>query len=347
MSDRKVVHEKDVAWRRWEMTELGTRGKRASEARRDPAAKLGAKPGANGGQGTRPGQTRPAQPAPGAGKTPQARQTRPGAAQREPANAGASARPGTEKAGANAKAGRATAAAGRSDASEQRREAAKDKKAIDAERKKARDQGHREGRDAGHKEGYAQGLEEGRAAARAELEAEITETLKPLRSLATQFSEALSRIDDELANELVSLALATGRQMAAEALEASPEHVADLVRALLHSEPVMHGHPRLWLHPDDFQLVSQSLGQELDAAGWALQPDDQISRGGCRVTSESGELDATWESRWETVCQQVRRRRSSSEKAAEAQELKEAAEAAERARSQEPAATTPAGEDTE
>ena len=74
--------------------------------------------------------------------------------------------------------------------------------------------------------------------------------------------------------------------------------------------------------------MNEYLGKELKAAGWALQPDDQVSRGGCRVTSATGELDATWESRWQAVRQQVRGRHSASEQAAAAQGLLEAAQSA-------------------
>ncbi|MFD2437126.1 FliH/SctL family protein [Modicisalibacter luteus] len=80
------------------------------------------------------------------------------------------------------------------------------------------------------------------------------------------------------------------------------------MRELLHAEPALSGRPRLWLHPADLTLVKGHLGAEFEAAGWQLQPDDTISRGGCRATSSSGELDATLESRWESITQQVRRR---------------------------------------
>ncbi|MCH4562957.1 MULTISPECIES: flagellar assembly protein FliH [Halomonas] len=175
--------------------------------------------------------------------------------------------------------------------------------------REAREQGHREGFTAGHAEGLAQGLAEGREQARAEFEREVRETLAPLLSLAEQFGEALARLDEAVAGELVELALATGRQLAGEALKARPRQVLETVRALLHSEPAMTGKPRLWLHPLDHRLVEEHLGHELEAAGWTLQPDDQLRRGGCRVTSASGELDATWESRWQAVKGQVRRRR--------------------------------------
>jgi flagellar assembly protein FliH len=109
--------------------------------------------------------------------------------------------------------------------------------------------------------------------------------------------------------------------LAGEALAANPAQVVDLVRGLLHSEPPMLGKPRLWLHPLDHELVREYLGQELQAAGWVLQPDDQVSRGGCRVTGANGELDATWESRWQAVRQRVRGRHSTTEQEAAAQAL--------------------------
>lgn len=176
----------------------------------------------------------------------------------------------------------------------------------------ARQEGHRQGHEAGHAEGYQAGLTEGMAQGRTQVEEEFEqrmgETLTPLLPLAESFSSALHELDEAVAEELVELALATGRQLAGEALKARPKQVLEIVRGLLHTEPVMSGRPRLWLHPRDHALVEEHLGHELQAAGWTLQPDDQVTRGGCRVTSASGELDATWETRWEAVKRQVRRR---------------------------------------
>lgn len=297
-ADAKITRGQDVPWRRWQMTELGPRHGTATANARPAASaatrsvEAAAQPGhgKQGGAGTGPGPAKAAAPS--------------ASAQRE------EPRQGPEK----AKRGRPTDA---------------HKKALDAERKQAREaarkEGHAAGLKAGQADGYATGLEEGRKAARKEFDQRINETLKPVQNLALQFSDALALLNDEMAKDLVELALTTGRHLAGEALQANPEHVVDLVRGLLHSEPELHGKPRLWLHPQDHDLVDQYLGQELKAAGWALQPDDQVSRGGCRVTSGTGELDATWESRWQTVRQQVRSRRSASEQASAAQALLDAA----------------------
>lgn len=175
-------------------------------------------------------------------------------------------------------------------------------------REEARRQGYEEGLAAGRADGHAQGLEEGRLAGEQALQAQIREAVEPLRALAQTFEQALAQLDGQIAEQLVELALAAARQLAGEALQAEPEHILPIVRELLHSEPPLGGKPRLWLHPADLQLVREQLGAELHAAGWQLQPDALIIRGGCRATSQGGDLDATWESRWAAIARQVRKR---------------------------------------
>lgn len=172
----------------------------------------------------------------------------------------------------------------------------------------AREQGYRDGFAEGREAGYAAGLVEGRRAGEAELQQQLQQTLQPLQGLAAQFGAALAQLDERIAAQLVDLALVTGRQLAGEALAAHPEQILEIVRELLHSEPALSGQPRLWLHPADLVLVKAQLGDELEAAGWRLQPDSELSRGGCRASAGSGELDATRERRWEALVAQIRHR---------------------------------------
>lgn len=178
-------------------------------------------------------------------------------------------------------------------------------------REEARQEGYAAGQAEGYQAGYEQGLADGREAGEQELKRQAKKVLAPLAPLAQHFSEALTQLDQEIADDLVELALTTGRQLAGEALDAHPEQILDIVRELLHADPTLNGHPRLWLHPADLSLVKAHLGDEFSAAGWRLQPDDTISRGGCRVTSPSGELDATWERRWAIITAMIRQRHHS------------------------------------
>ncbi|MBT2326334.1 flagellar assembly protein FliH [Variovorax paradoxus] len=154
-------------------------------------------------------------------------------------------------------------------------------------------EGRREGWTQGHAEGRTEGLAAGLAAASAHAE--------QLRALAATLPEALRRAESELADAILTLALDVARQVVHRTLRAEPEWVLPLVQDLLHAEPALQGEPRLLLHPEDVALVKNSLGNELQIAGWQLRADDTLARGGCRVQSASGEMDASLETRWKSV----------------------------------------------
>lgn len=175
-----------------------------------------------------------------------------------------------------------------------------------AAREEARQQGFEAGFNEGRTQGYAQGLEEGRQAGEQALQQQAHEVLQPLQQLATAFSQALESLDEQVSDHLLGLALMVGRHMAGLELQSRPEQILDIIKSLLHAEPALQGKPCLWLNPADLAMVRSHLDHELHAAGWELRPDEQISRGGCRASSASGELDATWESRWEQLLTQLR-----------------------------------------
>ena len=158
-------------------------------------------------------------------------------------------------------------------------------------------EGRREGHAKGHAEGYAQGRTEGLAAGLAAASAHAEQ----LRALAASLPAALRRADSELADAVLTLALDVARQVVHRTLRAEPEWVLPMVQDLLHAEPALQGEPRLLLHPDDVALVRNSLGNELQAAGWQVRPDETMTRGGCRVQSATGEMDASLETRWKSV----------------------------------------------
>ncbi|HBP92553.1 MAG TPA: flagellar assembly protein FliH, partial [Alcanivorax sp.] len=111
-------------------------------------------------------------------------------------------------------------------------------------REEARREGHREGFEAGRQEGHAQGLEEGRRAGEHETARQRQEALAPLAALVDEFRSALADLDHAIAEDLVDLALATGRQLAGDALREEPAEILNLVRTLIHEEPALNGKTR-------------------------------------------------------------------------------------------------------
>jgi flagellar assembly protein FliH len=158
-----------------------------------------------------------------------------------------------------------------------------------------------EARQAGEAEGRLQGHAQGRTEGHAAGLAEAREQAAKLLALALSLPAAISCAEAEIADSLLALALDLGRQLAGAALQADPAIILAVVRELLVAEPALSGSPRLLLHADDAALVREHLAEEMETAGWTLQVDAAITRGGCAVKAGSGEFDATIETRRQRV----------------------------------------------
>lgn len=203
----------------------------------------------------------------------------------------------------------ADTAHGKHDAADER--ALRQQAELRALREKTHAAAQREGYAAGFAEGrekgYAEGLQAGREAGERELAERRQQLVEPLAALIDGLREALDQLDTDIGDSLADVALAAGRQLAGDALQAKPEQIRTLIRELLREEPLFSGQPCLRLHPDDLALVDAQLADELGGAGWKTQADASLERGGCRVSGPEGELNATREVRWQALLARARR----------------------------------------
>lgn len=141
--------------------------------------------------------------------------------------------------------------------------------------------------------GYAAGLEEGRAEARAEA-ARIAALHDHLRS-------QLQEMDQVISEQLLAVAIEIAGQVLRKSLRVKPELLLPVVREAITTLPLHHGHPTLFLNPDDASLIRQHMGDQLNHNGWRIFEDVTIDRGGCRIESGASEVDATLQTRWRRV----------------------------------------------
>ena len=156
-----------------------------------------------------------------------------------------------------------------------------------------REQARAEGYDEGHAAGYADALAIGRAEAAAELE--------HMKTLALTFGTALSQADENIAGDVLELALHLAKGMLRTALEVKPELVMPVVREAIEYLPVLQQPAILMLNPDDITLVRDAIGEELDKGGWRVVEDPAIGRGGCKIDTASNQIDAQAASRWQRL----------------------------------------------
>ncbi|MCK9260988.1 MAG: flagellar assembly protein FliH [Azoarcus sp.] len=159
------------------------------------------------------------------------------------------------------------------------------------------------GREEGLSEGRAEGIEAGREAGYAEGKAQAEAEAERLAGLADELDAAMTKIDEEVADELLALAIEIARQVLQHTLATQPDSVTETIRAALQQLPQSHAQIRL--NPEDLALAREHLGEQLSHGGHRLIEDESIARGGCRVEASGAQIDATMETRWRRVLESL------------------------------------------
>lgn len=168
-------------------------------------------------------------------------------------------------------------------------------------------QGQAHGVEVGKKEGFDAGFAEGKTAGYtqglSESNAQQRETGERFSRLLEEFKIALDNLDSVIPSRLVQLSLTAARSMLGNNITFDNNALLEKIQQLLQQETLFKGMAQLWINPDDMVLVQEHVGQSLTKQGWELRADTNILPGGCRITSEEGEFDATLNTRWRELCE--------------------------------------------
>lgn len=181
---------------------------------------------------------------------------------------------------------------------------------LERVRAEARAQAYAEGLEQGHADGYAQGYAkgeaEGHAAGHAQGLAEgaqiAHQQAEALAALLSHCHESAVTLHEHVPATLLRVALSVAQKVVGSELRTKPEHLLPWVEKLLRQDAASEGLVKLHLNPEDVQLVSAQLGPALADQQWRLIPDESVARGGCRLFTPLGELDATLQTRWQNAC---------------------------------------------
>lgn len=155
--------------------------------------------------------------------------------------------------------------------------------------------GYNEGLSTGHTEGFAAGETAGAAEGR--------QAADQLLLVASKLDLALTRIDREIAEEVLALSLEIARQMVRQTIAAKPETVLTVVEDALSQLP--HMHAVIYLHPADAALVRKHSGDQLSHAGHRIHEDNRMQRGDVIIESGGAQVDATLATRWRRILESL------------------------------------------
>lgn len=159
-----------------------------------------------------------------------------------------------------------------------------------------------------YREAYAKGHQAGLAAAQAQMQPvhkQLQEQVAYLESLLDGLSRPLQQLDAQVEEQLVRLALAIARQLVRRELRIEPAQVIAIVRETVGLLPAAARDVRVHLHPQDAAIVREKLSTPREQEGaeraWTLVEDPVMTRGGCRVTTETAQIDARLDTRMQAV----------------------------------------------
>lgn len=142
-------------------------------------------------------------------------------------------------------------------------------------------------------EGLANGYKDGLAKGNAELQSQFELLKKALSSL----SEPFVQLDQEVETQLAQLAVTIARQLVRREIKTDPGQIIAIVREAILVLPSAGRQTSVYLNPEDLELVRSKLSASESESVWRLVEDPTLSRGDCKVATDTSSIDATVERR--------------------------------------------------
>ena len=153
-------------------------------------------------------------------------------------------------------------------------------------------------RDGAHEDGLRDGYAQGLVNAETEARAQLKKKLGQFDALAAALARPLQQMDDAAENTLVDMVIALSSHILRRELSLQPEQVLQVVREAIKLLPVSAQTIRIYLQPDDAQLLREAMALDNSRERpWQVFDEASLSRGGCRVQTDDTLVDYSLEQR--------------------------------------------------
>ena len=149
-------------------------------------------------------------------------------------------------------------------------------------------------RQAGYQDGYRDGL----VALENFKQAFAQQATSQIGALLEAFDAQFTALDAQVAKALTHTAVQLAQQVLRCELAQRPELVATVATEAVNAVMLSARHISVHVHPQDLPLVADGAEEALNARGARLHADAAVARGGVRVHSDVGDIDARIAVRW-------------------------------------------------
>ncbi|WP_198264002.1 flagellar assembly protein FliH [sulfur-oxidizing endosymbiont of Gigantopelta aegis] len=171
---------------------------------------------------------------------------------------------------------------------------------LEALQKQAYDESFQQGKD----EGYQAGLEEGRKEGLVKGQEEVAQIVKHFEQMIQFIATPIEAVNETVEEELVSLAIATAKQIIRREISVDPGQIIAVIKEALFVLPSSAKKIKVYLHPADAAIAREHLSSTKNDSdsyqedeSWAIIDEPNITRGGCEIKSATSQVDAKIETR--------------------------------------------------
>jgi flagellar assembly protein FliH len=159
-----------------------------------------------------------------------------------------------------------------------------------------------------YEQAFAKGEAAGVAAGQARFDsqnAELQNRIQRLDAMLTLLARPIGELDVQMEKQLLSMVLTISRQLVRRELRIDPSQVVAVIRETVALLPLSARDVRVHLHPEDAALVRERLAQPQSDRAWSIVEDPVMSRGGCKVHTDTAQIDARLETRVGQIMSQM------------------------------------------
>ncbi len=156
-----------------------------------------------------------------------------------------------------------------------------------------------------YKEAYEAGFAKGREEGMMSGQDEIAHNARLLDDLLQSLSRPFEKLDDDITQQLVSLSVGVSRQLIRREFKTDVAQIVGVVQEAIAVLPVGSREVNVCLHPDDVRVMRDVMTKAKTESSWELVSDSSLSRGDCRILTETSRIDATLEKRLTAIASQL------------------------------------------
>jgi flagellar assembly protein FliH len=152
--------------------------------------------------------------------------------------------------------------------------------------------------EAARKAGYQDGYRDGTVALEGFKKSHADQANAQLAAFMQSLDAEFDKLHEQVAQAVTRVAVQLARQVLRTELQTAPELIATVASDAVEAVMLSARHITVQVHPQDLPLVAAGAQDVLQARGARVVAHPGVARGGCRVESDAGAIDAGIAVRW-------------------------------------------------